>query len=74
MNTPPTITTLAEISTKNLIFMAFLRTEISLAGMERSELEEKMERLEQDHRDALEDKKIVEKKGQGLLKVERSGL
>jgi len=45
-----------------------LRTEISLAGMERSELEEKMERLEQDHRDALEDKKIVEKKGQGLLK------
>ena len=54
--------------------MAFLRTEISLAGMERSELEEKMERLEQDHRDALEDKKIVEKKGQGLLKVERSGL
>ena len=39
-----------------------------MASAQRSELEDRVEQLEQDLRDAKEDKKLMEKKGQALLK------
>lgn len=48
--------------------LAAINTQLELANVQRVEFEEAVERMKQEARDILEDKKIAEKKGQALLK------
>jgi hypothetical protein len=44
--------------------LAGLTTQLELANVQRAEFEEAVERLQQELRDTVEDKKIAEKKGE----------